>query len=144
MATLTERCAGIELLVVDVDGVLTDGRIIYADDGTELKQFHVRDGSGIKLWRECGKRAAVLTGRQSAVVARRAAELGLDPVVQGAADKLAGFRHLLAAVGVGPERACYVGDDLPDVPVFGQCGLAVTVAAGCAEARAAAHYVTAA
>jgi 3-deoxy-D-manno-octulosonate 8-phosphate phosphatase (KDO 8-P phosphatase) len=140
--SLDDRCQAIELLVLDVDGVLTDGRIIYADDDTELKQFHVRDGSGIKLWRQAGKRAAVLTGRQSAVVARRAAELGLDPVIQGAADKLAGYRRLLAATGVALDQVCYVGDDLPDVPVLLHCRLAVAVADACPEAKAVAHHVT--
>jgi 3-deoxy-D-manno-octulosonate 8-phosphate phosphatase (KDO 8-P phosphatase) len=141
-ATLAQRCSAIELLLLDVDGVLTDGRIIYGDSGVEVKAFHVRDGSGLKLWQLAGKRAAVLTGRTSSVVEVRAAELGIAPVIQGAADKLAGFRAVLEAVTVTPEQVCYVGDDLPDVPVLRRCGLAVAVADACAEARAHAHYVT--
>jgi 3-deoxy-D-manno-octulosonate 8-phosphate phosphatase (KDO 8-P phosphatase) len=140
--TLAERCERIELLALDVDGVLTDGRIVYSDNGVEVKAFHVRDGSGLKLWQLEGKRAAVITGRTSSVVNVRAAELGIAPVIQGAADKLAGFRRLLAEVPVAPEQVCYVGDDLPDLPVLRRCGLAVAVADACAEVRARAHYVT--
>jgi len=140
--TLAERCARIEALVLDVDGVLTDGGIIYSDSGAELKQFHVRDGSGLALWRRLGKRAAVITGRTSSVVEQRAAELGITPVVQGADDKLTAFRHVLGELGLGPEQACYVGDDLPDLPVLVACGLAAAVADACPEVREAAHYVT--
>jgi 3-deoxy-D-manno-octulosonate 8-phosphate phosphatase (KDO 8-P phosphatase) len=140
--TLAERGARVELLLLDVDGVLTDGRIIYGDDGQEVKAFHVRDGSGLKLWHLEGLRSAVLTGRTSRVVEVRAAELGVAVVVQGAADKLAGFVEILRATGVAPEQVAYVGDDLPDLPVLGRCGLAVAVADACAEVRNHAHYVT--
>jgi hypothetical protein len=85
--TLAERCAGIEMLVLDVDGVLTDGSIIYNDTGMELKKFHVRDGSGLKVWHKLGKRAAIITGRSSRAVDIRAAELEIAPVIQGAASK---------------------------------------------------------
>jgi len=88
--TLAERCAGIEMLVLDVDGVLTDGSIIYSDSGPELKKFFVRDGAGLKIWHAQGKRAAIITGRSSRVVEIRAAELDIEPVIQGAADKLQG------------------------------------------------------
>jgi 3-deoxy-D-manno-octulosonate 8-phosphate phosphatase (KDO 8-P phosphatase) len=140
--TLAERCALVEMLVLDVDGVLTDGGIIYDDDGRQLKVFHVRDGVGLKIWHQAGKRSAFLTGRQSKVVAIRAAELGVSGVVQGAADKRVAFRELVAAAGLRPEQVCYVGDDLPDLGVFRDCGLAVTVADACAEAVADAHYVS--
>jgi 3-deoxy-D-manno-octulosonate 8-phosphate phosphatase (KDO 8-P phosphatase) len=140
--TLAERCAGIELLVVDVDGVLTDGSVVYTDNGVEVKAFHVRDGSGLKLWRLAGKTAALISGRTSRAVEVRAAELGIAPVVQGAADKLPAFRTLLGAAERRPEEVCYLGDDVPDLPVLRACGLAVAVADACAEVRAAAHYVT--
>jgi 3-deoxy-D-manno-octulosonate 8-phosphate phosphatase (KDO 8-P phosphatase) len=140
--SLQERCAAIAFLLVDVDGVLTDGSIVYTDSGEELKAFHVRDGSGLKLWSRTGKKAGILTGRSSAVVQRRADELDMVVVLQGVADKLAGFRQILAQQGIRPEQVCYVGDDLPDVPVLRHCGLAVTVADACNEARAEAHYVT--
>jgi 3-deoxy-D-manno-octulosonate 8-phosphate phosphatase (KDO 8-P phosphatase) len=140
--TLQQRCTAIDLLVLDVDGVLTAGGIVYADDGAELKTFHVRDGSGLKVWRQAGKRAALVTGRTSPVVGVRAAELGLEPVVQGAADKLTAYRDILTQTASRPEQVAYVGDDLPDLPVLLHCGLAVAVADACAEVRAAAHYVT--
>jgi 3-deoxy-D-manno-octulosonate 8-phosphate phosphatase (KDO 8-P phosphatase) len=140
--TLRERCAVIEMLVVDVDGVLTAGGIIYDSADREHKQFHVRDGSGLKMWHRAGKRSALLTGRRSPVVERRAAELGISFVVQGAAEKLPAYQSLLASAGVTSEAVCYLGDDLPDVPPLGVCGLAVAVADACAEVRAGAHYIT--
>lgn len=140
--TLAERCASIDMLVLDVDGVLTDGSIVYSDSGEELKRFHVRDGSGLKIWHWLGKRSAVISGRTSPVVVVRAVELGSAPVVQGAADKLPAYQQLLAECGLASERVCSVGDDLPDVPLLKRSGLAVAVADACPEARAAAHYVT--
>jgi 3-deoxy-D-manno-octulosonate 8-phosphate phosphatase (KDO 8-P phosphatase) len=130
------------MLVLDVDGVLTDGQIIYADDGVEWKAFHVRDGSALKIWQSLGKRVALITGRSSRVVDMRAAELGITLVFQGTADKGAVYRHLLAGANVGPEQVCAVGDDLPDLPILSNAGLAVAVADACAEVRSAAHYVT--
>src|SRR6059058_459276 len=141
--SLTDRAARIELLLLDVDGVLTDGGIVYADNGVEVKRFHVRDGSGLKLWQLAGKRAAIVSGRSSPAVTRRAAELGVAPVLQGHPDKLAAFAAVLAETGFGPEQVCAVGDDLPDLPVLRRCGLAVAVADACPEVRAAADYVTA-
>jgi 3-deoxy-D-manno-octulosonate 8-phosphate phosphatase (KDO 8-P phosphatase) len=141
---LRTRCAAIDLLIVDVDGVLTDGGIIYADDGAELKQFHVRDGSGLMIWKFVGKRAALITGRRSKLVEVRAAELGIDPVIQGAAEKMPAYREVLQAGGWEPRQVCYVGDDVPDLPVLCNCGLAVAVADAAPEVVAAAHYVAAA
>jgi 3-deoxy-D-manno-octulosonate 8-phosphate phosphatase (KDO 8-P phosphatase) len=141
-SSLSARCAGIEMLVVDVDGVLTDGGIIYTSEGVEVKQFHVRDGSALKIWEHEGKQAAVITGRSSPIVNQRAKDVGIGRVIQGAADKLSAYRVLLAESGVRPEQVCYVGDDVPDVPVLRHCGLAVAVADACAEALTEAHYVT--
>lgn len=140
---LTERAARIELLLLDVDGVLTDGGVVYLDDGRELKRFHVRDGSGLKLWRAAGKRAAIVSGRTSPAVERRAAELGIAPVLQGRDDKRGALEEVLRLTGFAPEQVCAIGDDLPDVPVLRACGLAVAVRDACPEARDAAHYVTA-
>jgi 3-deoxy-D-manno-octulosonate 8-phosphate phosphatase (KDO 8-P phosphatase) len=139
---LSERCSKIDLLVLDVDGVLTDGSIVYDDDGVDRKSFYVRDGFGLKQWQLEGKQAALITGRTSKVVEVRAAELGLTPVIQGALDKLAGYRRLLEEKPLAPERICYVGDDLPDLPVLRRCGLAVAVADACPEVIAQAHFVT--
>lgn len=140
--SLGDWCARIELLIVDVDGVLTDGGIVYSDAGTEWKRFHVRDGSGLKIWQMCGKRAAVITGRTSRIVEVRAAELGLTPVIQGASDKLPAYRQIVSASGLQDEQVCYVGDDVPDLPMLVRCGLAVAVADACAEVASAADYVT--
>src|SRR5262249_9735313 len=126
--TLAERCSRIELLLLDVDGVLTDGGIIYDDAGRELKQFHVRDGLALKYWQLIGKQAGILTGRTSRVVDVRAREVGITLVIQGAADKLAGYRNILAQTGKQTLQVCFVGDDLPDLPILRQCGLAVAVA----------------
>lgn len=136
------RADRIELLLLDVDGVLTDGGVVYADDAAEIKRFHVRDGSGLKFWREAGKRAAIVSGRSSPTVDRRATELGIAPVFQGRSDKLPAFEAILAATGLRPDQVCAVGDDLPDLPVMLRAGLAVAVADACPEVRAAAHYVT--
>ena len=140
---IDRRAANIELLLLDVDGVLTDGSFVYADNGVELKRFHVRDGSGLKLWQLAGKRAAIVSGRKSSAVDVRAAELGVSPVLQGRGDKLPAFQEVLAATGFRPEQVCAVGDDLPDLPVLRRAGLAVAVADACPEVREAAHYVTA-
>lgn len=140
--SLTLRCTAIELLVLDVDGVLTDGGIVYADDGVELKKFHVRDGSGLKIWQLVGKRAAIITGRTSKVVEIRAAELGITPVIQGTAEKLPAYRVLLSECGLRPEQVCFIGDDIPDLPLLRHSGLAVAVADACPEVIADAHYVT--
>ena len=140
--SLQERCTAIELLVVDVDGVLTEGGIVHGTGGLELKQFHVRDGFGLRCWQQAGKRAAIITGRSSPVVELRAREVGIGTIVQGAVEKLPAYRHLLATAGLAPHQVCYVGDDLPDLPPLRNCGLAVAVADAVAEVRAAAHFVT--
>jgi 3-deoxy-D-manno-octulosonate 8-phosphate phosphatase (KDO 8-P phosphatase) len=145
--TLKERCAAVEWLVLDVDGVLTEGAITYAgavgtDQGGEIKSFHVRDGSALVRWHAAGKRSAVITGRRSEVVKRRAAELGVGHVFQGATDKRAVFDALLADQRLAARAVCYVGDDGPDGPVLARAGLAVAVADASPGARALAHYIT--
>ena len=142
MPSLPERYATIEMLVLDVDGVLTDGRIIYSDRGDELKSFHVRDGSGLKLWTQLGKKAGIITGRRSAIVQRRADELGITAVIQGSSDKKAAFEQMLAEVKMSREQTCAIGDDIVDLPMLRACGLAVSVADACPEALADADYVT--
>lgn len=140
--TLAQRCRRIELLVLDVDGVLTAGDIVHGDGGLELKSFDVRDGTGFTAWRESGKQAAIVTGRTSQAVLTRAAELGVGTVVQGVGDKRAAFRRLLKETRLPAGQAAFVGDDLPDLAVLAEAGLAVAVANACAEVRLAAHYVT--
>jgi len=140
--TLLDRLKRIELLVLDVDGVLSEGSIIYDDHGMEQKRFYVRDGSGLKIWNFVGKRAAIITGRSSRLVEVRAAELGVNPVIQGSFEKLPALRSVLAETGLRPEQACMIGDDIPDLGVMRSCGLAVAPADACSEAREVAHYVT--
>ncbi len=132
----------IDLLVLDVDGVLTDGRITYSDAGQELKSFHVRDGSGMKYWKRCGRKLAIVTGRGGPVVTRRADELGVDAVRMNAKDKLSALREVFEELAASPERTAVIGDDLTDLPMLRCCGYPVAVADAVAEVRAAAAYVT--
>ena len=142
MPTLAERCRLIELLVLDVDGVLTDGSIIYSSAGDEVKAFHVRDGSGLKFWRDAGKQAAIISGRSSTTVDRRTEELGIKFVVQGSGDKLASLRSILKTTNLQAEQVAAVGDDVPDLAMLQPVGLAIAVADACSEVREEAHYVT--
>jgi 3-deoxy-D-manno-octulosonate 8-phosphate phosphatase (KDO 8-P phosphatase) len=139
---LPERCARITTLVLDVDGVLTDGGIVYTDQGAEIKTFHVRDGAGLKLWTSLGRKAAIITGRRSPIVERRAKELDMAAVVQGADDKGDALRRVATELSVKLDEVCAVGDDIVDVPVLRACGLAVAVADACVEAKEDADYVT--
>ena len=136
------RCQPIELILSDVDGVLTDGHIVLDNQGVETKLFHVRDGQGIALWRKAGYRFGLVTMRSSQAVKMRAGELGLEIVRQGADNKLIALREILDELKMKPEQACYVGDDLPDLPAVRAAGLGVAVADACGELRDAADYVT--
>src|SRR4051794_18261353 len=123
-AELNARIASIRVLVLDVDGVLTDGVIAIDDRGVETKHFHVRDGSAIALWRKSGRRVAILSGRRAECVDRRAAELGISPVIQGASSKIEPFRAILAGLEVSPEEARFMGDDWADLSCLSAAGLA--------------------
>jgi len=136
------QLAGIELLVLDVDGVLTDGRIILTSSGQEIKQFSAKDGAGMKYWKRAGKKLALISGRGSEPVMWRAEELGVDAVRLGAKDKLPAYREILAELAVGDERTAAIGDDLTDLPVLRRCGFPVAVADAAEEVRAVAAYVT--
>ncbi|MFT3792591.1 MAG: HAD hydrolase family protein [Rudaea sp.] len=127
-ADILQRAARIRLAVFDVDGVLTDGRLWYAPDGSELKAFHAHDGAGMKRLAAAGVEIAVITARTSHVVSVRMAELGIVHVHQGRADKLACFEHLLRALQLAPEQACYTGDDVVDLPAMERAGLSVAPA----------------
>jgi 3-deoxy-D-manno-octulosonate 8-phosphate phosphatase (KDO 8-P phosphatase) len=140
--TLRARCEAIELIVLDVDGVLTAGGITYSGSDDEEKTFHVRDGSAIRLWQRSGKRVGLLTGRNSPAVARRAKELGVDPVRQSVSHKARAFGELLQALHLRPENACCIGDDLPDLPMMRLCGLSVAVADACTEVRVESNLIT--
>ena len=135
---------GVRLAVFDVDGVLTDGRLYYGADGNEYKAFHVRDGLGIKLLQRAGIPVAIITGRDSPSVSRRAAELGIDHLLQGREDKLQALRELLSdqfRAWAGELAAiAYMGDDLPDLPAIRAVGLGMTVADACPAVRAGARW----
>lgn len=134
--------ARIELLVLDVDGVLTDGMLYFSARGEALKSFHVRDGHGLKLIAATGVRLAVLSGRRSAAVGRRMRELGIRDVVQGCADKLAAFEALTRRLGIEPRASACIVDDTPDLPLMAAVGFAAAVADAHPLVRRAAHWVS--
>ncbi|MCA9259374.1 MAG: HAD hydrolase family protein [Planctomycetales bacterium] len=139
---LAQRCAAVQALLTDVDGVLTNGLLAYDDEGRELKQFNVRDGQGFRLWREAGLRSGIVTSRRSVIVERRAKELQIDAVCQGTETKLDAIRELAREWGLGLEQIAYVGDDLLDLAAVQAVGLGVAVADAAEEVRQAAVYVT--
>jgi 3-deoxy-D-manno-octulosonate 8-phosphate phosphatase (KDO 8-P phosphatase) len=139
---LDQRCHPIRLILSDVDGVLTDGGVVLDNRGIETKTFHIRDGSGVKLWQRAGNRFGVITGRNSHIVQLRMAELDVIIVRQGVEDKLAVVKQIMEELNLQPENVCYVGDDLPDLPALRSVGLAVAVADAAEEVRRESHYVT--
>jgi YrbI family 3-deoxy-D-manno-octulosonate 8-phosphate phosphatase len=141
-AELAARCRPIELLVADVDGVLTDGVIALDDQGVETKHFHVRDGMAYSLWHRAGKQSAILSGRRGTAVERRAAELKIAHVLQGHDQKAAPFLTLIEGLHFLPHQVCFVGDDLADLPVLRAVGLAACPADAVAEVKGAAHLIT--
>jgi 3-deoxy-D-manno-octulosonate 8-phosphate phosphatase (KDO 8-P phosphatase) len=132
----------IQLLILDVDGVLTDGGIIRDDAGQQIKRFHVRDGAGIVLWRRLNKDVAIITGKESAVVTHRAEELGIQHVYQNVGNKLEVYDQLKDELGINDTQIAYVGDDLPDLPVMRRVAVPIAVADAAEEVRAVAKYVT--
>jgi 3-deoxy-D-manno-octulosonate 8-phosphate phosphatase (KDO 8-P phosphatase) len=141
-ADVLERARRVRLLVLDVDGVLTDGRLHITADGEETKVFHVRDGSGIVAAQRAGIQVAIISGRASAAVTRRAAELGIQHVRQGIGDKGAALEQLLDELQLAPELLACVGDDTPDLPMLERASLAIVVADAHASVRAVAHWIT--
>jgi 3-deoxy-D-manno-octulosonate 8-phosphate phosphatase (KDO 8-P phosphatase) len=136
------RAAGIKLLILDVDGVLTDGGLIWHANGQESKVFHVHDGHGIRLLQRAGIETALLTGRRSQVVDHRAHDLGIKLVVQGSKNKLADYEEILQLRELDDQSVAYVGDDLVDVPVFKRVGLAVAVASATSHILPYCHLST--
>jgi 3-deoxy-D-manno-octulosonate 8-phosphate phosphatase (KDO 8-P phosphatase) len=141
---IERRAKQIKLLLMDCDGVLTDGSLTLLDDGDELKSFNVRDGHGIVLLHRAGLRSGILSGRRSTSVERRAQELGMhmELVCQGSLDKIKDFGDLLARAELQQNEVAYIGDDVNDIPVMQRVELAVAVADATAETLSAAHYVT--
>jgi 3-deoxy-D-manno-octulosonate 8-phosphate phosphatase (KDO 8-P phosphatase) len=143
---LAKRARRIRVLLMDVDGVLTDGRIwlLSMPDGTasEIKGFSAYDGAGLKMAKFCGLRTGLITGRDSAATARRARECGMDFIYQNRGEKLGAYEEILRKAGVTDSEVAYIGDDLPDLPVMLRVGLAVAVANAASEVKKVAHFVT--
>lgn len=139
---LEQRIQPIQLILCDVDGVLTDGSITFDNQGIESKSFNVRDGMGIKLWQNAGYKFGLLTARSSHIVKVRANELGVDLIRQGFSDKLPVARQVMEELGLTAEQVCYVGDDLTDLQLISSVGLGVAVADAVAEIKTAASHVT--
>lgn len=134
--------AAIQLLVLDVDGVLTDGRLFIHSDGGETKCFHILDGHGIRMWQRAGLKVALLSGRASEATSRRARELEIPYVIQDCQFKLPALEQLLAELGLSPEKVAYVGDDLMDLPIVRYVGFGAAVANAVDELKECADYVT--
>lgn len=139
---IDQRTQNIRALWSDVDGVLTDGGITYDNQGIETKTFHVRDGLGIKLWQQAGHQFGIITARSSHIVKLRMNELGVDAVRQAAKNKLQVAQSLAAETNISLDEVCYIGDDLSDLALLMQVGLAATVADGVQEVKDACHLVT--
>ncbi|MDP1717878.1 MAG: 3-deoxy-manno-octulosonate-8-phosphatase KdsC [Burkholderiales bacterium] len=142
MQDIYQRAKRIRLAIFDVDGVLTDGSLYFTDSGEELKAFNVRDGHGMKMLQNSGIRLAIITSRRSRCVEQRAKNLGIDLLYQGVSDKLVKFRELLAELGLDAAATAYMGDDVIDLPVLRNCGLALTVPEAPAIVKTHAHYIS--
>jgi 3-deoxy-D-manno-octulosonate 8-phosphate phosphatase (KDO 8-P phosphatase) len=139
---IEQRAARVKLLLMDCDGVLTDGRIWLLESGEDQKAFHTRDGLGIELLHRAGLRSGIISGRTSTAVERRARGLGMSFICQGCVDKRQAFLETLAQAGLTNAEVAFVGDDLNDIPLMLQSGLGVAVADAALETREHAHYVT--
>lgn len=139
---ILERAKKITLLMLDVDGVLTDGKIYYGNYGDELQAFDVQDGMGMWMWHRAGLQSVMISGRRTRMVKRRAKELNVTKVFQAAGDKEKIYLEILKKMGKLDEEVCFIGDDLIDIPLLGRVGLAAAVPNAVAEVRETAHYVT--
>lgn len=139
---IREAAKNIKLLILDVDGVLTDGSIILDNEGNEFKAFHVRDGHGIKMLERAGIKVAIITGRHSKVVERRAHELGITEVYQRCHIKSVAYEHLIEKMGITDKEVAYIGDDIVDIPILKRVGLSVAVADATDETKAEAMIIT--
>ena len=140
---IQERATSIRMIMMDVDGVLTDGRIFYSTDGAEIEAFFVRDGLGLRAAQRAGLLTAILTGRASGAVARRAKELGISEINLGIANKIETYEMILHRHGLTDEAVAYIGDDVNDLPLFARAGLAVAPADAADEVKSRVAYVTA-
>ena len=140
--SLFRKAKGIRLLVLDVDGVLTDGAIVYDHKGNQVQGFFVRDGLGIKLLLEAGVKVAIISARTSKALSKRSCELGIDMVYQGEKDKVSCLKNIMASLSLSKEQVCGMGDDLVDLPFLGKCGLSVTVSDAPGEVKERVDLVT--
>ncbi len=139
---MTVNLADIEMLVMDVDGVLTDGTLIINGDGTESKSFNSMDGHGIRMWQRAGLKVALISGRASDPTQQRAEQLQIEYVFQDCHNKLPVFKELLEQIALSPDKVAYIGDDLTDLPVITYAGFGVTVANAVDEVKQYADYIT--
>ncbi len=139
---VAQRASRVNVLLIDVDGVLTDGRIVYADYGDELKFFDVQDGAGLVFWNRVGLKSAIITARTSRLLKRRAKELRIDFLAQGRLLKLPTYEQLLKRLRVTDEQVCAIGDDLMELPILRRVGLAVAVPNAVEEVKQICHYTT--
>ncbi len=140
--TIEERAKNIKLLILDVDGVMTDGRLIYDNFGDEFKAFDVQDGYGLALWDKAGLKSVIITAKKSKIVTRRAKICHITKVFQGARDKGAVYEKILKIFKLTDEEVCFMGDDLIDIPIMRRAGLAVAVPYSRPEIKSLAHYIT--
>ncbi|WP_084187199.1 KdsC family phosphatase [Andreprevotia chitinilytica] len=139
---MSDRARAVRMMIFDVDGVMTDGSLYYTDEGQEIKAFNSLDGHGLRMLQNTGVKIAIITGRQSKLVAHRAKNLGIDFIYQGAHDKRSAFESLLAASGVTADQCGYMGDDVIDLPVMIRVAFAIAVPRAPDIVRKHAHYVT--
>src|SRR5437867_2914330 len=139
---LQDRLRKVKLLILDCDGVLTDGRLYFGPTGEALKAFYVRDGHGLKLWHRAGFRSGIISGRKSEIVDLRAGQLGVKFIKQGYDEKHFALDEILAEAHVSSEECAFIGNDTPDIEVLKRVGLAVAVADAHDDVKAAAHYIT--
>jgi 3-deoxy-D-manno-octulosonate 8-phosphate phosphatase (KDO 8-P phosphatase) len=142
MSNLLEKASRVQILVMDVDGVLTDGRLLFTADGHEIKSFHAHDGLGLKMLRDAQIQLGIISGRSSISVQMRAEQLGVSYVMQGIHDKGKALDELLKKAGCVQEQCAYIGDDLIDLPAFRKAGLSIAVANAVEDVRTVADYVT--
>lgn len=141
-STALEKATQIELLVLDVDGVMTDGKLMFSAQGDEIKAFSILDGHGIKMLMKAGIQVGIITGRNSPLTARRARDLGIEHILQGREDKKVALKELLKDLALTPESTAYMGDDLPDLGAIVYSGLGISVPNGHAFVKEHADHVT--
>ena len=139
---ILERAKKLKLLILDVDGVLTDGKLFFDQEGNEYKCFHARDGHGIKLLRQTGVEIAVISGRKSKTVELRMKNLGIELIYQGHEHKLQAFNEVIEKLGISPDQAAHIGDDLLDLPIMTRVGLAIAVGDANFAVKQSAHWCT--